>query len=212
MTKMEADLAGTLGIAVVRVASERDTGTRERYRILALSKEYPEQYERERGKKAEQTVTLVDSMRRCVKTKLELIELAHPAEFAAIQEAYLADKKPEKKEEPEPDAPKTEPKKKAEPFRKPTADEVAAYAGEMQLDVDAQAFVDHYAACGWVVGRNKPMKDWRAAVRNWVRRDGEFSSEKRIPAEEAVPEKQSSFETDAFFMAALAKSYGEVGQ
>ena len=38
--------------------------------------------------------------------------------------------------------------------------------------VDAQAFVDFYAAKGWKVG-NAPMKDWKAAVRTWEKRDAE---------------------------------------
>lgn len=55
-------------------------------------------------------------------------------------------------------------------FVKPTADEVRAYCAERGNHVDAQAFVDFYAAKGWKVG-NAPMKDWKAAVRTWERRD-----------------------------------------
>jgi hypothetical protein len=44
--------------------------------------------------------------------------------------------------------------------------------------VDAQQFVDFYASKGWRVG-NQPMKDWRAAVRTWERRE---SSETKKPA------------------------------
>ena len=36
--------------------------------------------------------------------------------------------------------------------------------------MDGQAFMDFYASKGWRVG-NQPMKDWKAAVRNWARRD-----------------------------------------
>lgn len=34
----------------------------------------------------------------------------------------------------------------------------------------AAQFFDHYTANGWVQGRGKPIKDWQAAVRNWIRR------------------------------------------
>lgn len=34
---------------------------------------------------------------------------------------------------------------------------------------EAQKFYDYFTSNGWRVGRN-PMKDWRAAARNWVRR------------------------------------------
>jgi hypothetical protein len=36
--------------------------------------------------------------------------------------------------------------------------------------VDAERFVDHYESNGWMVGRTK-MKDWKAAVRNWSRKE-----------------------------------------
>ena len=37
-------------------------------------------------------------------------------------------------------------------------------------NVDAERFVDFYAAKDWMIGRNR-MKDWKAAVRNWARQD-----------------------------------------
>ena len=39
---------------------------------------------------------------------------------------------------------------------------------------NAQAFFDFYEANGWVQGKNKPIKDWKAAVRNWQRTDKQF--------------------------------------
>jgi hypothetical protein len=52
----------------------------------------------------------------------------------------------------------------------PTAGEVAEYCREKGFSLDAQRFVDFYASKGWMVGKN-PMKDWRAAARNWSSRD-----------------------------------------
>ncbi|MBR1608654.1 MAG: hypothetical protein IJ678_03450, partial [Kiritimatiellae bacterium] len=46
--------------------------------------------------------------------------------------------------------------------------EVAAYAAELGRALDAGRFVDFYASKGWRVGRS-PMRDWCAAVRNWLR-------------------------------------------
>lgn len=57
-----------------------------------------------------------------------------------------------------------------EKFSPPTADEVKAYAADKGLTLDADRFVDFYAAKGWKVGA-APMKDWRAAARNWARDD-----------------------------------------
>lgn len=70
---------------------------------------------------------------------------------------------------------KTEQKKggaRAARFAPPTPDEVAEFARSCTppLAVDAAAFCDFYASKGWKVGR-EPMRDWRAAARNWARRD-----------------------------------------
>ena len=62
-----------------------------------------------------------------------------------------------------------EPKRKR--FTAPTVDEVEAYAKEKgYTGFSAERFVDYYASKGWVVGKS-PMKDWKAAVRNWAARD-----------------------------------------
>lgn len=41
---------------------------------------------------------------------------------------------------------------------------------ERNNSVDAARFVDYYEANGWKVGLNG-MKDWKAAVRTWERRE-----------------------------------------
>jgi hypothetical protein len=59
-------------------------------------------------------------------------------------------------------------------FTPPTVEEVRAYCEERKNRVDAQRFVDHYAARGWKPkGYTQTMKDWRAAVRTWERADDE---------------------------------------
>ena len=56
-------------------------------------------------------------------------------------------------------------------FSPPTVDEVAAYAREKGLArIDPEAFCDFYASKGWKVG-TQTMRDWKAAARNWDRRD-----------------------------------------
>ena len=54
-------------------------------------------------------------------------------------------------------------------FAPPDVDDVKAYCYERGNNVDAQAFVDFYTANGWVQGKGKPIKDWKAAVRTWER-------------------------------------------
>lgn len=56
-------------------------------------------------------------------------------------------------------------------FIKPTLEEVQAYCKERNNNVDAQKWFDYYTANGWKVGKN-PMKDWKASVRTWERKDG----------------------------------------
>ena len=69
-------------------------------------------------------------------------------------------------------------KKTVKRFQRPTLGEVAEYVKESSYHVDPQQFVDYYEANGWKVGRNA-MKDWRAAVRQWERRNGEFGGNTR---------------------------------
>ena len=62
-------------------------------------------------------------------------------------------------------------------FCAPSVTEVKAYCKSRGNGIDAQKFVDHYEACGWMIGRNK-MKSWQAAVRTWENRD----KERKMPA------------------------------
>lgn len=65
---------------------------------------------------------------------------------------------------------RSESKTRGTRFAPPTLDEVQAYIAERGSSVDAQRFIDFYASKGWMVGKN-PMKDWKAAVRTWDKRD-----------------------------------------
>lgn len=55
-------------------------------------------------------------------------------------------------------------------FSPPSVDEVQNYITSQGYAINAANFVDFYTAKGWRVGNN-PMKDWRAAVRTWQRRE-----------------------------------------
>lgn len=52
-------------------------------------------------------------------------------------------------------------------FSPPTKEEVQAYCDERKNNVDVERFIDFYTANGWVQGKGKPIKDWKAAVRTW---------------------------------------------
>lgn len=53
----------------------------------------------------------------------------------------------------------------------PSSSEVAAYADSIGFKLDGGYFCDYWAQRGWFVKPGIPMRDWRAAVRNWARMD-----------------------------------------
>lgn len=78
---------------------------------------------------------------------------------------------------------KLEIKKSAKRFSPPTIEEVRSYCKERNNSVDAEQFIDFYASKGWKVG-NTPMKDWKAAVRTWEKRDFDRRKPHLSPQEE----------------------------
>lgn len=55
-------------------------------------------------------------------------------------------------------------------FKKPSVSEIEFYSKQKEYKIDAEAFYDFYESKNWMVGKNK-MKDWKAAVRTWQRRE-----------------------------------------
>jgi len=65
-------------------------------------------------------------------------------------------------------------------FTKPPLQDVQALfheLGSMTCLDDGERFYDHYSANGWKVGKNS-MKDWKATVRNWHKRNKDKQNEK----------------------------------
>lgn len=56
-------------------------------------------------------------------------------------------------------------------FKKPSVEEVQQYCTQRQNNINAEHFIDYYEANGWKVGKNA-MKDWKAAIRTWEKRNG----------------------------------------
>ena len=73
---------------------------------------------------------------------------------------------------------------RARRFTPPTLDDVLAYVRERGSDVDPQRFLDFYASKGWMVGKN-PMKDWKAAVRTWEKREDTGNNSNPTPGNNA---------------------------
>ena len=79
---------------------------------------------------------------------------------------------------------------KKQVFIRPSLDDVRQYARENSLSVDPERFYDYYEANGWTINGKAQMKDWKAAMRNWSRR------EKDKPAGHVVIKKPDYILTD----------------
>lgn len=94
-------------------------------------------------------------------------------------------------------------------FSKPTVEDIAAYATEIDKTMNAQRFYDFYESKGWTVG-NQPMHDWKACVRSWEPRSGEQNGvspsykvkeqqDRDMQADCAAQRKQRLLESDSDF-------------
>jgi hypothetical protein len=64
---------------------------------------------------------------------------------------------------------------KRPPFIPPERGECVRYAKEIGMkESDVESWFDHFTSNGWKVGGRAPMKDWRAALRNGMRRQRRF--------------------------------------
>lgn len=80
-------------------------------------------------------------------------------------------------------------------FKKPTVEEVQDYVDEKSLNVSAESFIDYYNANGWKIGKNS-MKDWKATVRNWNRRQFETNNQRKTAGERWEETKRRFLEGD----------------
>ena len=64
---------------------------------------------------------------------------------------------------------------------KPTIEEVKDYFFLKLQDLElakeeGEKFFNYYSSCGWIVGRNKPMKAWKFAILNWIKNYNRYES------------------------------------
>ena len=57
-------------------------------------------------------------------------------------------------------------------FLKPTIEEIEYYCIGRYSPIDAELFYNYYESIGWIVGKS-PMKDWKATIRTWEKREEE---------------------------------------
>lgn len=78
-------------------------------------------------------------------------------------------------------------KKSSSNFQKPSLDEIRQYCISRGNKIDPEQFFNFYESKGWIIGKS-PMKDWRAAVRTWEKREKEIPQRKRESRKESVLE------------------------
>ena len=73
-----------------------------------------------------------------------------------------------------PAEPAPEPAPTRKRFVKPELEEIREFCFEKNINIDVDRFFNYYESKGWKVGVS-PMKDWKAAVRNWAKNDSIYA-------------------------------------
>jgi hypothetical protein len=81
---------------------------------------------------------------------------------------------------------KVAPKRKS--FDPPSEIEVQAFFQTTVRPDLAESYYNYYLANGWRVGRN-PMKDWKAAAKQWIARDKQFTKPQTNGKQQPVTEQ-----------------------
>ena len=83
-------------------------------------------------------------------------------------------------------------------FKKPTLEDIKNYCEERNNNVNPEQFFDFYETNGWIQGKNKKIKDWKACVRTWEKnhksehKETRYEREKRILEEMCKDEEEGS--------------------
>ena len=95
-----------------------------------------------------------------------------------------------------------------------SVDEVREHCASNGYKVDPAEFFAYYEGNGWMTGPN-PVHDWRAVLLTWhyrgerKRKKSSSKANKSTSQSTAAGEPGNSFDTNDFFDAALAKSFGD---
>ena len=99
-------------------------------------------------------------------------------------------------------------KRESSRFQKPSIDEIRQYCISRNNSVDPEQFFNFYESKGWIIGKS-PMKDWRAAVRTWEKREKEVPQRKRESRRESVLEHNFKVMDQMFGTNLHAQAYGK---
>lgn len=92
-------------------------------------------------------------------------------------------------------------------FQKPSLEEIRQYCISRGNQVDPEQFFNFYESKGWMVGRSH-MKDWRASVRTWEKREKEIAPRKRESRKESVLEHNLKVMDQMYGTNLHAQAYG----
>ena len=92
-------------------------------------------------------------------------------------------------------------------FQKPSLDDIRSYCVSRSNNVDPEQFFNFYESKGWMVGKTH-MRDWRAAVRTWEKREKETPQRKRETRRESVFEHNLKVVDQMFGTDYHSKAYG----
>ena len=93
-------------------------------------------------------------------------------------------------------------------FKKPSLDEIRDYCTARGNSVDPEQFYNFYESKGWMVGKS-PMKDWKASVRTWEKRDTAPAPKRRSPRRESVLEHNLKVMDEMYGTDIHKKVYGD---
>lgn len=99
-------------------------------------------------------------------------------------------------------------KKQRKKFIRPTLDEIRQFAeSEMMGSKELpEKFFYHYEANGWMINK-VPMKNWKAAYKNWIKREQNGTYQQSIPGQQFTGETKT--ERDARAWEEFGKDYLE---
>ena len=94
-------------------------------------------------------------------------------------------------------------------FVKPELEEIREFCFEKNINIDVDRFFNYYESKGWKVGVS-PMKDWKAAVRNWAKNDTIYQrpGTTRISSDTELLKNYTPPQTQTDVMANLAEIQG----
>lgn len=115
--------------------------------------------------------------RRLIKVGAFTYHVVNGVSYHAIRnyeerKAYNRDKQAEYRARKNLPNPPAQPEENGK-FSKPTLEHLK----QVMPETDAVDFFNYYQSCGWTVGRNKPMKDWKSAAAGWMKRKKTYGSE-----------------------------------